>query len=153
MEYIEPSYPVTLPTRSPPTESATEAIGSGDSSVSEVIPDIIQPTTITGGVITSQIDSSVEVIPQTTNQPMATSVPTTVTCNKLRGDLLPVNNYLVMFQHDLPAPRMNDLYDLLRCIKEVDDKFNMNEMKPIFRGPVKGFYYNGLNREAIMKVR
>ena len=156
MEYIEPSYPITIPTQSP-TAPATEAIGSGDSPSNGVVPDIIQPSTTTGGVVTSQTDSSVEVTSVTTNQPtptvVAEDVPTTVTCSKLRGDLLPVNNYLVMFQHDIPAPRMKDLSDLLKCIKEVDDNFNMNEMKPIFRGPVKGFYYNGLNREAIMKVR
>lgn len=152
MEYIEPSYPVTLPTQSP-TAPATEAMGSGDSSSSEVVPDIIQPSTTTGGIVTSQIDSSVGVIPETTNQPIPTAVPTTVTCNKLHGDLLPVNNYLVMFQYNLPELRIKELYDLLKCIKEVDDKFDTSEMKPIFRGPVKGFYYNGLNREAIMKVR
>ena len=156
MEYIEPSYPVTLPTQSP-TAPATEVTGSGDSPDIEVVPHNIQPTTTTGGVVTSQTDSSVKVTPVTTNQPMPTTVdqtvPTIVTCRKLRGDLLPINNYLVMFQHDLPSLRMNELYDLLNCIKKVDDNFDTNKMKPIFRGPVKGFYYNGLNREAIMKVR
>ena len=158
MEYIEPSYPVTLPTQSPTAPAIVDAgSGSGDSNGIEVVPENIQPTTTTIEAVTSQADSSVKVTPVTTNQPMPTTVdptvPTTVTCSKLRGDLLSVNNYLVMFQHDLPSPRMNELYALLKSIKEVDLSFDMNEMKPIFRGPVKGFYYNGLRREAIMMVR
>ena len=154
MEYIEPSYPVTLPTQ-PPTTPATEELGSGGSPGTEIVPENIQPTTTTttGGAETSQIESSgemtMEVGPVTTNQPATT----TTTCSKLRGDLLPVNNYLIMFQHDLPAPRMNEVYDLLDSVKEVDDNFDPTKMKVIFRGPVKGFYYNGLNKEAIMKVR
>lgn len=158
MEYVEPSYRVTLPTQ-PPTTPTTEETGSGASPGTEVVPENVQPTTttITGGVETSQVDGSgdmTEVVPATTSNPAVnpTSI-TTVTCTKLRGDLLPVNDYLVMFQHDLPAPRMNELYNLLESLKKVDENFDNSKMKVIFRGPVKGFYYNGLNREAIMMVR
>ena len=157
MEYIEPSYRVTLPTQ-PPTTPTTEEIGSGASPGTETVPDNIQPTTTTTGEAeTSQVDGSgeiTEVVPVTTTHSTdVPTVPTTMTCTKLRGDLLTVNDYLIMFQHDLPPPRMNELYDLLKCIKKVDENFDQSKMKVIFRGPVKGFYYSGLNREAIMKVR
>ena len=156
MDYIEPVGRVTLPTQPPTTP--TEEIGSGASPGTEVVPENVQPTTTTtGGAETSQVDGSgdmTEVVPVATSYPTVDpTAPTTVTCTKLRGDLLPVNDYLIMFQHDLPAPRMNELYNLLESIKKVDENFDNSKMKVIFRGPVKGFYYNGLNREAIMKVR
>lgn len=156
MEYIEPSYPVTLPTQSPTTPT-TEDGGSGDSPSSEIVPDNIQPTSTT---VTSQTDDSgkisTEVVPVTTNLLTPTveliTPTTTVTCNKLRGKFLPSSKYLIMFQYNLPPPRMNELYNLLKSIGEVDNNFDLNEMKPVFQGPIKGFYYNGLNKEAIMKV-
>ena len=152
MEYIEPSYVITLPTQ-PPTVPITEAIGSGESPGTEVFPVSIQPTATTGGSVTSHIYSSVKIAPVATNQVVPTTAPTKVRCSKLRGDLLPVNNYLVMFQPHLPQLRLHELLRLLRSITEVDENFDMKRMKPTFRGPAKGFYYNGLNREAIMKVK
>lgn len=146
VEYIEPSYPVTLPTQ-PSTPTTIDDAGSGDSSGTEIVPDNIQPTTTTNGATASQTDSSgkstIEV----------TTTPTTITCSKLRGELLPVNNYLIMFQRDLPHPRINELYDLLKSVKEADEQFDLNKMKVISRGAVKGFYYDGLNKETVMMVR
>jgi len=152
VEYIEPSYPITLPTQ-PPTTPTTDDAGSGGSPSTEVVPDMVQPTSTTDGIVTPQAEGSgeisTEVVPVTTNLPTPTvesTTPTTVvTCNKMRGKISPSSNCLIMFQYDLPPPRMNELYDLL-------SNFDSNKIKPIFRGAVKGFYYVGLNKEAIMKV-
>lgn len=121
---------MTLPTQ-PSTTPPTEEIGSGGS---EIIPDNIQPTTTT------------------TTDGTGTQPTVTPACSKLRGDLLPVNNYLIMFQPNLPPAKMNDLHDLLDIVKEVDKTFDIKKIRVIFQGPVKGFYYDGLNKEAILKV-
>lgn len=158
VEYIEPVYPVTLPT-TPPT-STTNDSGSGGSPETEIVSTHIQPTSTIVSDATSQVDSvgkvTVDVASETTIQPTPTLNPTStpeVTCRKLHGELLSVNNYRVMFEYDLPAPRVNDLYHLLESVKEVDKNFDLNKMKPFFKGPVKGFDYYGLNKNAIMMVR
>lgn len=128
VEYIEPAYPVTLPTQ-PSTTPPTEEIGSGGS---EIVPDNIQPTT-------------------TTTDGTGTQPTVAPACSKLRGDLLPVNNYLIMFQPNLPPAKLNDLHDLLDIVKGVDKTFDIKKIRVIFQGPVKGFYYNGLSKEATVK--
>ena len=152
MEYIEPSYNVTIATK-PTIAPITEDTGSGESAGTEVVPENILPSTTTGGSVTSQIYSSVKIAPVTTSQLVATTTPTTVTCSKLHGNLQPVNNYLIMFQPYLPLARQNELHILVGSIRKVDESFDSKKIKPIFRGPARGFYYNGLNREAIMMVR
>jgi len=102
--------------------------------------------------------SGATVTPETTNPPITatTTVPVKplVKCGKIRGGaLLKLNDYLIMFQYDIPAPQMNKLYTLLKLVQTLDSTFHMDKMRTIFRGPVKGFYYDGLGELAVITVR
>jgi len=113
----------------------------------------------------SEDGSGTLVTPETTTQPttVTTNPPTTATtnapvtpsvkCGKMRGGaLLKLNDYLIMFQYDIPPPQMNKLYTLLNLIQTLDSTFHLDKMRVIFRGPIKGFYYDGLGELAVMKV-
>ena len=116
----------------------------------------------------SEDGSGTLVTPETTNPPttvttVTTNPPTTATttapvtpsvkCGKMRGGaLLKLNDYLIMFQYDIPPPQMNKLYALLKLIQTLDSTFHEDKMRVIFRGPIKGFYYDGLGELAVMKV-
>ena len=176
MDYIEPSYAITLPTTQPttatPSTPVTEDDGSGspstDGSVTPITTDSTsQPvstvrvgTTVTDGT-TEEYGSGTTITPVTTDPPTTTTTTAPVTtdvtppvkCGKMRGGaLLKTNDYLIMFQYNIPAPRMNELYELLTSIQALDNTFKLNKMKTIFKGPVKGFYYDGLGELAVTMV-
>ncbi|XP_065911090.1 uncharacterized protein [Dysidea avara] len=175
VDYIEPSYAITLPTTQPTTATPSTPVtddGSGspstDGSTTVVTPittdSTSQPvstvrvgTTVTDGT-TEEYGSGTTITPVTTDPPTTTTTTAPVTtdvtppvkCGKMRGGaLLKTNDYLIMFQYNIPAPRMNELYELLTSIQALDNTFKLNKMKTIFKGPIKGFYYDGLGELAV----
>jgi len=148
VDYIEPSYIVTVSTTPPATIE-------DDSPVTTVVTPITTDSSSVGTATTTdsiaEDGSGATVTPEITNPPTVTPP---VKCGKIRGGaLLKHNNYLIMFRYDIPAPQMNRLYALLKLLQTLDSTFHMDKMKNIFDGPVKGFYYDGLGELAVMKVR
>lgn len=78
--------------------------------------------------------------------------PAPSTCSKLRGELLPVNNYLIKFVYNsVGLNNMDGVYKLMESVKKADPSFDTHKIKPLVKGSKKGFYYNGLSKDAVMK--
>lgn len=163
MEYIEPSYPITLPTEPTTATATTPSTYVTEEDDDDATTQPIGTTTDDGdhyssGDYYSSGDHETGITPQTTGT--TPTMPTTTEvvspseqCDKIRGGVLAkFNDYFVMFQYDIPPPRMNDLYNLLKLIESLDKSFSMLKMTPFFKGPEKGFYYNQLGKQAVMKV-
>lgn len=160
--YIEPNYPVTIQPTDPDktTTATTDENGSGGPTTITVVPDGSSPSTKTVTTdarvddLGSGLGSGATVYPSTTDPP-TTIPPIATTCTKLRGgELLPSNNYLIMFyyiENSLGNAR-ESLYNLIDSIKKVDPNFDMSKVKPFDKGNRRGFYYDGLSKQAVMKV-
>ena len=76
------------------------------------------------------------------------------TCTKLLcGELLPVNNYLVMINFTFLKCNIDSAHKLEEDVKMIDLNFDTSKIRPIVQGSKRGFYYNGLSKDAVMKVR
>lgn len=128
VDHIEPNYPPPVTTDdSTPTETTTTTTTTDDSNS-------------TGSPVVLKLTSE--------------APSTNTTCTKLRGgDLLLVNNYLIMLQSNSLALNNDSLYALMNDVKDVDSNFNISEIKPVEHGLMKGFYYHGLSKDAVMMVR
>ena len=164
VDYIEPSYVITLPTTQPTTVTSRIPVTEDDGSGTPVTTDngVIIPIT-TGGITKPKTTTTVTPVttdPPTTTTTTTTSAPVTtdvtppVKCNKMRGgSLLKTNDYLVMFQYELPEIRVEEIYILLKSIQTLDSTFSWSKIKEFFDIKIKGFYYDGLSELAAMMVR
>ena len=143
VDNLEPNYGITVPP-TPINEPDPEGPATDGSSGSS---NIVVPTSSIV-LLFDEDDSSGSgngiVLPVTASPP---------TCTKLYGELLPVNNYLVMFSYNSPDVNMENLYKLMQDVKKVDPNFDTKKIKPMLQGSKRGFYYNGLSQCAVMKVR
>ena len=140
VDYLEPNMPISPP----PTP------------VDEPDPDTTEGPTTDGGSGSSKIvvPTSSIVMPDIEEDSSGSGMDVVLpTCTKLYGELLPFNNYLVMFNHNSLDVNMQNLYELMRKVKKVDPKFDTTKIKPLVQGSKRGFYYNGLSKDAVMKVR
>lgn len=147
VDYLEPNRQITISpvvtdepdpatTDGPATDSGSGSSVTVTPTSSIVMPDVEDDSSSGSGMIT--------VVP-------ATAAPST--CSKLRGELLPVNNYLVMLNYNSLNLNMDKAYELMENVKKVDPNFDTSKIKPLVQGSKRGFYYNGLSKDVVMKVR
>ena len=152
VDYIEPNGRVTLPPTSTQTPVPTDdfessGFGSGDDSSNVVVPDVTNPPS-TPSTTTTLVVPDLEV-----GSGSDPSAVTPTTCTKVHGDILPTNNYLIIFQTNSLQFNMENLYKLLHIVKNAVPSFDTSKGKAVNLGSQKGFSYNGLSKEAVIMVR